>query len=894
MNRHLLASAVACAMLGAVAAPVLAADEAKPINVIAELAGKDPKVRVDMAKRFGRLILDGDGGKASYVAAEMRKDGMDKRLAKMAEAWVDKKFKLGTSTALYVSELYYVLGDDAPPSWAQSSADLKGALGGIKKDTLITNLKPWTGEPDAGQNPGVKAGQLTKGAGDVTDWANRFLDAAAEYAHQILVAGVVPKNVKVGEIVGHEQPNPVMGGIGGAPRRPTADGSFGPDDLFRGGARTMLLYKDGDKTSREISVKMVSRQTESGAMVDEVGICDVTLDDDRFCRRFPITPAGGSSTFQLDDRQPGKRSYTLSFEPNQEGKVVMKFSREGCQDGKGGSVIETSVEELAQLRAQQAVAMNQLVTINGQGFYVLGQTAGSGGEHLYFPAGIKGNLSSDDPQALSPQFAVTVVNRAGNRDEIVTRKITLGDVGGKTYHTVYDPATRRFNIGEGKGDPPPANPGTGGTNPGTGGTNPSTGGTNPSTGGTNPSTGGTNPVQETEEQRFLKAGYYAPNVAVNEKVKPEGLLRVHSITPSGEEWLKKEYNDGYRRRHILVIPEVGKVFYVAFLPAKQGGLFKDKSMAVILDSKYLMTVSDGGVVYIDLKSKPNANDGFAKAGAIRYGEENVMTLEDIPGADLALVKHAIMEAGLNEAEAKEAMANLATVSKGKKLESVRGAKATGLVAVFSDPAGRAGFWPKIVVGGDTGGNFPDATGKGSTIFEGASGGPWDPFKDTATVGPTDKAEKLGVYGNLKKPHAVLYVNDVHQGHATKDKPRKWFVMFNFSVQGKPYRSAFIEIPLTEGGEGLLKFPYGANPGLDINGDGITKLSEAQAKLDLMTSGTQGRWVTKPDADAHKGVYAVFATKAQDPKDKKENCLGPLFWWGMTQEAAQKACENDSY
>ena len=60
------------------------------------------------------------------------------------------------------------------------------------------------------------------------------------------------------------------------------------------------------------------------------------------------------------------------------------------------------------------------------------------------------------------------------------------------------------------------------------------------------------------------------------------------------------------------------------------------------------------------------------------------------------------------------------------------------------------------------------------------------------------------------------------------------------------------------------------------------------------TGTHGRYVQTPRPSADKGVYAVFTTHAQDGRDKKENCLGPLLWWGMDKKAAQEACEKDSY
>lgn len=908
MKRHRFLASVLAFTLVCPALRVSAGDEKKPeppkderpINALAKVAASDANAREDMAKRFARFMLDGDGGKASYVTAEARKDGMDKRLAGLPKTWVEKKIKDGGAGAASVIEFYYVLGDDQAPKWAQSLPELKDELGGYAREQLISNMKPWTGEAAAkqGDNPGVKAGQLDKPDGNLEDWVNRFLDSAANSSHEIIVAKRIPKDKKPGLIGEHEEENPVLGNLGGK-SRVGASAGFDDMDLFIGGAKTMRLYQEGDKSSRDIAVKMVSYKTENG-IVNEIGICDLTYPSDRFCRHYTINNSGGEQTMPLDDRTPGQKQYTLSFTPSEDGQVKIRFGRPAAvADGKGGKgpVIETSVKELAGLRAQHVLEMNRLVVINGVEFLAAGQTAGTTGEHLYYR---KDRLQSENIVDVTPEFVAQVISQSGGQAVIAKGKVDLGMVKGKPYHTYYDAEARKFKIGEGPGDAPKP-PGTATGDTGTGG--------NPGTGNTNPGGGGGTPDTNAEDQ-FLSAGYYAPNREVNDAIRPTGLLRVHDATPKGIEWLKNYQNpdnpdmaaairkNWWRRLHIMFIPKVSTgVIYVDFEGA---GQYKEGSppILVVKDSHYLLSVSDAGRRFLNLKAKPTPQLGFPVAARILTPADGPKSIAMVDGSDMEIVSLVIAEV-VGKDKAEKALANLAEVSKGRQLDGIRGSSEQ-MTAIFKEGED-VQFWPTIIHMPQTGGSYPDATGKGNTIFEHAPGGPPDDFKDAVDVGPADKLEKLHVYDfddpklnkKLKKKDAVLYVNDVPKGQGTKDKPRKWFIQFNFKVQGSQYRSLFVEMPINEGVAQAVPFPYGANPPIDINEDGVMKQTEEQAKLDLMNTGTHGRVVNSANPTPDKGVYAVFVSRG-DSRSKKENCLAPILWWGMDKAAAVTACEKDGY
>ncbi|MBI5623151.1 MAG: hypothetical protein HY924_05165 [Elusimicrobia bacterium] len=886
------------------AVPVSAADDKKsaqeapktdrPLTALAKLAATSSSAREDMAKRFSKFMLEGP-----YVADEARKDGLEARLAAMPKAWVAEKFKGNDAAKLAVVRLYYVLGEPSAPKWAQGKPELEDAVGGFEREKLEAGMKPWTLDSggQAATNPGVKAGPLAKMDGKAVDWVNRFLDSAAEQARLIIEGASISKDKKLESVNGLDEKSPVQTDLGARRRSMTASAGYGDADLFEGGAFKQLIFQEGDKTSREISVKLISYKTETG-VENQVAVCDVTYADDKFCRRFPINRQGGETTFALDDRKPGQRKYTLKFETDKEG-VHVSFGRpEGIKDPDNNGVIRATVQEFAVKRAQHVLEMNRVVVINGVEYLVAGQSAGSTGEHLYYR---KDSLQSTEVDDLKPEFVAQVVAKGA----IAKHKVILGKVNGKDFHTYWDPVDRKFKIGDGPGvEPTPPSVGTGTTNP-----QPGTGTTNPQPGeGGGPSSGEFDPI----EDQFLNTGYYAPNREVNKAIVPVGVARVHSITAKGETWARQEFpTDYFARRHIIFIPGVTKkALYVKFEQNEKGFFAEGNPPIQVVKNlgySYLKTVSDGGQHFYNLKGKADPESGFPVSGKMKF-RDGVKSIAMADVNDAEILKLLLGEI-LKEADVEKALANLAQVSKGRKLANISGT-AAALVAVFDTPP-NAMFWPKVGDAPNTGGNYADATGKGETIFEGASGGPREPFKDSVEVGPADKLEKLTVYNGLKKANAVLYVNAVEKGKGTKDAPRKWFVQFNFKNPGgtpnnpnQDYRSAFIEVPLTEGGQSV-PFPYEAKTptrkgdkdvivDVDINEDGVTVLTEAQSKLDLNKTGTHGRYVQNPAANGQKGVYAVFATGARDARDKKENCLAPLFWWGMDKKAAVEACQADSY
>ncbi|MFA6317269.1 MAG: hypothetical protein WC943_07615 [Elusimicrobiota bacterium] len=866
------------------------------ITALAKQVVGSAAVRDDVAKRLAKFMLEDD----AYILEAARKDGLEAKLAAMPKAWVELKFKGDNAAKLAVVRLYYVLGDSGEQKWAKGNANLIGALGGFKRDQLVTNMKPWSASAQAaaGANPGVNAGPLSKLDGKTADWVSRFLDTAADYSQKILESASISKELKLESIFGHEERSPVQGGIGAQVNRLGSSAGYGDDDLFRNGAATSMIYAEGDKSAREVSVRMISYKAESGGVENQVAVWDITYPEDKFCQRFPINRSGGETTFALDDRKPGQRKYTLKFATDETG-IHVSFGRPATVGGGAGKMITTSVQGLAVLRAQHVLDMNRVVVINGVEYLVAGQTAGKSGEHLYYR---KDSLQSTAEADLKPEFVAQVVTKQGDSSVIATHRVILGKVNGKDYHTIWDPAERKFKIAEGPGEAPPAaSVGAGTTNPGAGA----------GTGTTNPASN-CPPGLDAVECQFYGAGHYAPNFDVNKAIKPLGLLRVHSITAAGEDWVRKEHSSDYWiRRHIIFIPNVtkGKALYVRFEPNEKG-YYTDGTppLRVIKESRYLLTVSDGGQVYLDLKGTPSEKDGFPVAGRLKF-KEGGKSIEMADGADMEIVKLLIGEV-LKEADAEKALKNLAEVTKGRKLASIRGT-ASSLVAVF-DSLPNTQFWPKVGDAPETGGSFPDATGKGETIFQGAAGGPPAPFKDSVEVGTADNLDKLKIYNGLKKKNAALYVNEVEKGKGTSDKPRKWFIQFNFrNPAGNPdkpdqdFRSAYIEMPVTEGGRSV-PFPYEAKTpsvkdgkpvvvDVDINEDGVTVLTEEQAKINLLTqTPVVGRPVSNPSPSSEKGVYAVFLTGARDAQNKPKNCLAPILWWGMDKKAAVQACQDDGY
>ena len=421
-------------------------EEAKPLNALAKLLAEEKPggvVRESAAKRIGDFLLGGDGGKGSFVNKESRANGADGRLKALAKRWVEETF---TNPAYKgkapVAELYYVLGEEGKlPDWAANHPVLKANMGGFDRDKLVGNMAGYTaGEKKAGQTGHGQFSDTSK----PEEWAFAFYNDAAGLANKI-ISDRRTKDQKVSDVTKIEEKPNVPEGPG---QKAAAGQSTGFDlaSLFETGAVVHNVYQEGDPTSRKISMKMHTAKDKDG-VYDDIAICDITYPTDVFCRTFRINGSGGSQTFQLDDRQAGLRKYTLEMTPDKHGNMQVNFGRPGNKNQ-----FDVTTQSLAKLRAEQAVQTGNIRTVNGQDYYVLGQSAGTG-DLLFFPAAIKGKLNGKGNENLSPELLATVVSIKDGRP-MVAQKPDLGNVRGKDYHLRFNPDLGYYEVAEGKGDPP--------------------------------------------------------------------------------------------------------------------------------------------------------------------------------------------------------------------------------------------------------------------------------------------------------------------------------------------------------------------------------------------------------------------------------------------------------
>lgn len=850
------------------------AEEENPVNALAKLlVDKElgSKVKESAAKRIADFMLSGDGGKGSFVKKESRDNGAGERLRSVAKKWVDQTFVSDVyKDKAPVAELYYVLGEpDKLPDWAAKHPVLKDNLKGFESHKLSAGLGGYTGEA-------AKPGQFGTGqfsdTAEAQNWPFTFFDDAAKVANNILkdrrTKDQKETDIKAGEERSSVPPGP--------PQKPAAGASagFDLDALFVQGARVENLYQEGDATSRRISMKMHTAKDKDG-VYNDLAICDITYASDVYCRTFRVDPNAGSRTFALDDRQPGMRQYTLSMTPNRDGNIDIKFGRPKNADQLG-----SDLRDLSRRRAEQAVQTGNIRSVGGQDYFVLGQSAGTG-DLLFFPTSIAGKLNDVKTENLSPELVATVVSMKDGRP-LVAQKPHLGTVRGKEFHLRYNPDLGYYEVGEGPGEAPwkpedPAKPDGGTGKPD---------GDKPDGGKPDGGNGGT--INPDDPNGVITRGEYEldtdNNNALNEDLKKK--IKIYKITPKGIEALKNDVQ-GKMKRYIIIFPK--DMISRQFIYANYMAGTKEFGALLVLGGKYAATESDLGSLYVDFSRKEIAKDKEGKdievPLVVGYSVKENSRIEKLTVK--SLLSDAMERAGFKGDEVKAAKENLAKVTGSEEKVSISGARALTLVVTFGGKS--VAFWPTIGESkpdpGD-GGHSGTTGASGSTAFDGAQGGQPDTFQDTGEVG--NPIEKLTVFRGLKKSNAVLYVNEVEKDKGTNAKPRKWYLMFNFKNQGKLYRTKYVEI-MGEKGKDLFDFPYASEGTLDINADGLTKHAVETSITDTAILRLVGE-----KADAAKGVYAGFASRGEQIKDKKANCLGPVLWWGMNQAAAQKACETNSY
>ena len=845
------------------------AKDGNPVTILTQKLIKSPKgVGGSIAARIADYIVNGND--KGFISSDLRsKDDVMVRISSTPAAWVAEKVK--QHKAAEVAQLYFVMGaGDQAPSWLADNAALAGALTDTQtqRTTLfIQGMQPWT--QAALDEKGV--GQCSQA--DVVSWVHRFLGteksqasyalSAVQVSSAILNNSVVRK--ELGEIAKHIQGNaegvavPETGaGTGNQPIAGSAKG-FDFNGLFRDGAVIkQVTLQNGN--SATISIKMYTVR-ENGALVNKVGIFDISNPADTFGQKFSIPAGTTKSTFALDDRVAGMSKYTLRFTPNGSDTQI-SFSRAGSDDPQ-----PASLSDLYAKRAQQAIAAADITKVGSESYYVLGQ-GGAKGSLLFFR-----KKSLDSGGDLVPEMAAEVNQRAadGRNQNIpytVGRALWTADGKSAPYHLEFDPKRGYWEVKDLAGDPDPV------TAPAVGTSSAPTGG---QAGGAASGSGASGqPTDVAAIRANLRAGDYELNPAVfqslNQKLKDQGI-EIWSYTKAGKPPL------GYW--HVWIFPaELSSARNMPMPAPPDIPLGETPDELHVIGGHFIAITRSYETLFYDLdrpqkvemKDDKPQNHPFEQVGKVSKNSINL--------SDSALLKSA-MDLGkfpLKGKTDRDVESNLKAVMKnrqeGEKYTITAGMDSGTLSIYFGEHRLDAQFWPTISLNSDVG--HPDTQGPGHAFDFGGFGSddgkpfvdPLDIKGDPATGNPDETVTKEV---EAEDHSAILYVNS--------DKSR-WYLIYKFQLDdgtkkvlrsnaGWAFASSQKERPV--------------HPAVAIQVKGLKGKVEPNGEFRLAGDAQKGLWY----AVKSKTISSQNATKLAD------NCLGPVIWWGMDEKAAGSACKNDS-
>ena len=820
----------------------VAAADTNSITKLTEILNKNSKAKDDVGQRVTDFLLKPDAAKKSFVAADVDAAA----LAAVAKEWTKKQ------TPGSLAMLYFVVGvGPTPPDWVKNDDFLKKTVLPEREaeGRLRTALSGYT-------DPGGQIKKTREKDASVT-----FLNAAVVEAKKIF-DDPRPKKVVNTDINQNDNTgaNPPDGTRGAGSRLNGASQQYTMKDLYLDGAVFGDVSGPKDEHSRKISMKIYTKRNADGSTTNEIGIFDITDEGNIYGRRFPV--GGGDQSFVLDDRTPGHKKYELKFEtlPGGDRKVV--FTRPG-----GGVPLETKVSDLYLKRADQAANLSNIINVGGQEFYVLPQ-GGRLGAVAMFPKALIDSRGTPglDPRRLKPELYAEIGRRGSEGlPENLPGKPHLGAIGGKEFHLEFNQELGVWEVKDGPGDKPAA-PTTGdGTAPG---------GT---PGGTPGETPAPKPGGMTLAELLLT---FKDSLA-------SGICK---INPDDTKDLAKDLKDRYA---ILACTydQRGGLKQVVLVPKSEvhpgqqleyGSVSGFKLLRARFFDHYLILEFDKQVQYFDLLSyDTDANKkptGFAVSGFVMNGKAVQFTHTDP-------FVHALKTYMKNvPAEALTEVPKRVKAVQGSKPYYVSGEfpKDVFIVMVTSDGVPYM-VWPKLEKPGEAPKPAPDpyTTINGPTnAFDGSVA------SDDASFPPDIKLPESRKALPIKtQPDIVLYESD--------DAPKKYFIMFR-------YKGLTPKVPSQQDGEQVVTTfrqkqletfnasnPY---PGNSLRMGG---LMAGPVVKDRVASGY--KFIS--GSTKEKGVMAMFQNKqvsATNAKEGEANCVGPVLWWGLSDVAALKACQEDKF
>ncbi len=831
--------------------PAATAEDKNPVNALAVILAQNTGARADAGKRIEEFLLKTENGK-SFVAGDVNANA----LGAVAREWGEKTGGVGS-----VAVLYFVTGPGlAAPGWALADPILKKTFNpGMKwEGRLRAALADWTGKNQIDK---------TKEKTQVTAFLN---DAAAKAA--TIFADPRTKQEIDASIAGNDTTALVVPDTRTRPRTglDAATRQYTLNDLYIDGAVVKNVSGPKDANSRTISMKIYTKHMPDGSTVNEIGIFDITDQNDIFGQRFTV--GGGNQSFKLDDRTPGHKNYELKFETLPDGNRKIVFTRPD-----GGATLETTVSDLYLKRADQAAAMGNVVNIGGEDFYTLPQ-GGAKGALALFPASVIDGRGGQgrDPRNLVPSLYAEIAQRGPDGR---TQNIPPGDkggphlgkVGGKDYHLEFNAATGLWEVKEGAGDlpKPPVTP----TPPG--------------------------PVTPTPPGPVTPTPEGGMSIEDLEKLllKTPGCTKSLDDTKDLATSLKGKYGiiactneiDGLQQ--IILVPKSAQN------PAQQlkyGSVSGFKLLRARFFDHYLVLQFDKQVQYLDLLKQTvedGKETGFALSGFIVIAEAKTATKFADVDAFVDALKYYMGVTG-SDTGAYEEVPKRVAAAVGNKPYNLTGGFANGKLTVA------------LVSGGDTINIWPTVTK------------------------PGDPAPKPDPYISLSGPAnamdgAVSSVNDKYKAEFEWDKRTAKLKGTPEDAETKGVALYELVDPIGKDTDKryLLSFKYGA---LDLkdppnpNGDKVPKIFrqkffeifnstnphpgdglvlESLVNAAVVDDRVASGYKFIPGSKKEKGALAVFQNKqvsATNAKKGAANCVGPVVWWGVAKGDAVKACEEDKF
>ncbi len=798
------------------------------INIIAARAACEPQIRVDIGERVARFVLLTEASRPLYVTQQIQDNAASlTEVARIAKDWTR------LAPADQVAELYYVLGDAAPPAWVTSDATLRERVKNETNNTNRTGLITYI-------NRRITDGNAQRIAWTgVVENTGLFLSTAAAGAHSIIADPRVRAELEASIVRNEDRPIvPVAPGTGNRSIGQAAQ--FTTEDAYARGGALATVSGPGDTNSAQFYMKLeTQRDPATGELKNFVAIYD-NSESPNYIRRVPLT-ARGPQTIQ---HAAGRWSLVVDLKGVEGGDIEITLRRPRDTAGANGFMVKAS--DLGRARFQQAMDKGQMIDVGGKSYYVLAQGGGTTGAHLFYPASL-----ASQPDAtwrdLRPELAANTGRVGPDGDFVpVSGKVDLGMVNGRPFHLAYNQTNRKWEVGDGPGDRP-APPTVAGATPG----GPTTPG-GPQTPGQLADTSGYTEVANNFSEEARTRGYTVRSAANGSGgtdyivMTPAGFIEGNQVGFGGvrnfrtfSHYVTWEGSDGVARYLDIYLPTVTP-------DTARRPYFET---VALFEANSLRSLTKPGTTEM-LWQKDNDVLVDALTNRLRYAE-----------ADRTAV-----------------VRNLGTVVTAPAEYSIGSAIAGNIQITRKSDMAQYIIWPRVERVQRTAGDNPPATGaEGSTAVSGASQVDDGPFTQTTTLPGQYPAEAYdSETGSVATSGAVVYKKTT-----TVPAEEEWhlFVKFKETVPGtaapQPRRTANMLVF----SRGAGRYPAPAANLLSLRGYKDTALPVGSTSILVARGHTAAR-----------GVWCMRTAPVATPTQLTR--VGPVMWWGMQPDEATRICTSE--